>query len=202
MNTARNKRNKYVKEGAWYNSSYMSLLTLPLLFGLFYGIHHIKLSFHFPPIALAQEVTYVSPLPTGKIVVTPTPTIEVTTVPSSVPVIETSSSSDSDSLAIKAYIKEVFGKDYDKAMSLLTNPVCHENGNLNPEAVNKNLNPDGTLSSTDYGLFQINDMWQGFNHISVRFLKNYRINTDIAKEIYDENGHTFIRWTCGRAQGI
>lgn len=105
---------------------------------------------------------------------------------------------------IEAYIKTVFGKDSDKAMRLLTDRKCHENMSLDPEAVNRNwiAGQKGKYSSSDHGLFQINDRWQGFNEHSVRFLYDYKINTHIAKRIFDESGGNFSRWTCGKALGI
>lgn len=94
---------------------------------------------------------------------------------------------------IRKYIKEVFGKDYDKAMLLLTSPKCHENLKLDPAAVS---------ATGDVGLFQINRKWQGFNEHADRFLKDYKINTRMAYVIYHADGDSFKLWTCGRANGI
>ena len=94
---------------------------------------------------------------------------------------------------IVAYIKEVFGKDADKAFKLLS---C-ENSSLNPRAVNTAGNtPAG---SRDTGVFQINEYWQ---KVQYKFLLNYKVNIEIAHQIYTENGNTFERWTCGRKFGI
>lgn len=93
------------------------------------------------------------------------------------------------------YIHEVFGKDAERAFKLLTNPACHENGALNPTATN--TNSDG---STDYGLFQINSYWNGFNKPvnNERFLFDWKLNTLIAYDIFKSNHNTFDRWTCGK----
>lgn len=94
---------------------------------------------------------------------------------------------------IRAYIKEVFGQDAGKAFQLLS---C-ENSSLNPAAVNTAGNqPEG---SRDTGVFQINEYWQ---KVQYRFLLNWKINIQIAHQIYVENGHSFERWTCGRKMGI
>jgi hypothetical protein len=100
---------------------------------------------------------------------------------------------------IKAEIRRVFGEDYDKAMTLLQGKgsgTCAENKHLNPEAINDNTTWGGV--GQDIGIFQINTHWQGFNQNSVRFLKNYKINIQVAKQIFDESGGNFSRWTCGR----
>jgi hypothetical protein len=96
--------------------------------------------------------------------------------------------------AIVAYIREVFGEHSDKALLLLT---C-ENSELNPEAVNGFGNsPEGSL---DIGLFQINNYWQGVSNQA--FLRDYKINTLIAWNIYSRDGYSFKLWTCGRKLGI
>ncbi len=106
---------------------------------------------------------------------------------------------DPQSVQIENYIKEVFGKYSDKALQLLTDPRCHENGKLNPTATNYNSD-----KSIDFGLFQINSYWNGFNKEvnNARFLFDYKINTLIAWKIFSTNGYTFNRWTCGKELGI
>lgn len=94
---------------------------------------------------------------------------------------------------IRAYIKEVFGRDADKAFMVLS---C-ENSSLDPHAVNTAGNkPEG---SRDTGVFQINEYWQ---KVQYRFLLNWKINIQIAHQIYTDNGNSFERWTCGRKLGI
>ena len=94
---------------------------------------------------------------------------------------------------IRGYIKEVFGKDADKAFKVLS---C-ENAKLNPKAVNTAGNvPAG---SRDIGVFQINEYWQGVN---AKFLFEPKINVMIAHKIFTDNGHSFERWTCGRKLGV
>jgi len=62
---------------------------------------------------------------------------------------------------IEQEILDVFGQEaYPKAMLLLKGKKggCSENKGLDPEAVN--VNKDG---SKDYGVFQLNSNWHGFN---------------------------------------
>lgn len=94
---------------------------------------------------------------------------------------------------IKKEIYEVFGKDADKAMKVLS---C-ENASLNPEAVNTAGN--SPAGSRDMGIFQINEYWQGVNG---KFLLDPSINIRIARKIFIDNGGSFERWTCGRKFGI
>lgn len=90
-------------------------------------------------------------------------------------------------------IKRVFGKDADKAFQL----VACENHAMNPNAVNKwNNVPAG---SRDIGIFQINEFWQ---KTQAKFLFNWRINIEIAHQLFMENGKSFKLWTCGRNLGI
>lgn len=106
---------------------------------------------------------------------------------------------------IDAEIKQVFGDHYKKAMLLLkgdgSKGACTENAGLNPSAVNKNTD---TVQSTDYGVFQINDYWQGFRHDAKakQFLLDPHINIQVAWNIYKSNGYSFGQWTCGRIYGI
>lgn len=94
---------------------------------------------------------------------------------------------------IADFVKQTFGDDAPKAFELLS---C-ENSSLNPNAVNTAGNfPPG---SRDLGTFQINEYWQGVN---AKFLTDYKINTMIAKKIYDDSGHSFKMWSCGRRLGI
>ena len=100
-------------------------------------------------------------------------------------------------------IREVFtGEHGDKAMILLKGKDgqgCAENRALNPEAVNWNGN-----GTSDFGLFQINDHWHGFNKAvnNDRYLLDPDINIRIAWRIYEDNDYSFKLWTCGKAWGI
>lgn len=106
------------------------------------------------------------------IYITPTPFIENPT---------------KDQQTISDYIKEVFGKDADRAFKLLE---C-ENRSLNPNAVNTAGNtPAG---SRDIGVFQINEYWQGVNG---KFLFNPKINVQIAYQIFKDSGYSFKMWAC------
>lgn len=131
------------------------------------------------PVVSANEVVTIvaTPTPTTKpIVVTHTP------IPTALPNKE-----------IADIIKEVFKEDSDKAFKLLS---C-ENASLNPKAINTAGNkPKG---SKDVGVFQINEYWQGVNS---KFLLDPEINTRIAYKIFEDNGNSFERWTCGRKLGI
>ena len=144
----------------------------------------------FTPIA-CEDAFKITP-PRVARAIEPTPTVE--------PVL----ASEDQQKEIEAYIKTVFGKDSDKAMRLLTDRKCHENMSLDPEAVNRNWikGETGKYSSSDWGVFQINDKWQGFNHQSVKFLKNYKVNIEVAKQLFDESGGSFKLWTCGKVLGI
>lgn len=95
---------------------------------------------------------------------------------------------------IELEIKQVFGKYADKAFKLLE---C-ENRSLDPFAVNYNE------GSTDYGIFQINDYWQGIRHKgkAEQFLFDTSINIRIAWRIFEDDGYSFKLWTCGRKLGI
>lgn len=94
---------------------------------------------------------------------------------------------------IEQMIIDVFGEHSDKAFKLLT---C-ENPRHDPNAINTSGNyPEG---SKDVGVFQINEYWQEVNY---RFLLDPEINIRIAWKIYENNGFTFERWTCGRRLGI
>lgn len=94
---------------------------------------------------------------------------------------------------IEAYIKEVFGEDADKAF-LVTG--C-ENKALNPNAVNTAGN--FPIGSRDIGVFQINEYWQ---RTQGKFLFNWKVNVEIAHQLFEENGKSFHLWTCGRKLGV
>lgn len=95
--------------------------------------------------------------------------------------------------AVKAYVYDVFGDHADTAFELL---AC-ENNSLDPDAVNTYHNtPAG---SRDIGVFQINEYWQ---KTQAKFLFNYKINVEIAYQLYKESGNSFKLWTCGKKLGI
>lgn len=94
---------------------------------------------------------------------------------------------------IRAYVKEVFGKDSDKAFLVLS---C-ENNALNPSAVNTAGN--SPAGSRDTGVFQINEYWQKTQY---KFLLNWKVNVEIAHQLFEENGKSFKLWTCGRKLGV
>lgn len=94
---------------------------------------------------------------------------------------------------IMAYIDEIFAEDADKAYQILG---C-ENAALNPDAVNTAGN--SPAGSRDIGVFQINEYWQ---KTQGKFLFNWKINVEIAHQLYEENGKSFKLWTCGRKLNI
>lgn len=94
---------------------------------------------------------------------------------------------------ITNYIHEVFGEDAPLAFKVLS---C-ENSAMNPQAVNTAGNvPAG---SRDIGVFQINEYWQ---KTQGKFLFNWKINVEIAHQLFEENGKSFRLWTCGRKLNI
>jgi len=104
--------------------------------------------------------------------------------------------------AIEDEIRLVFGEHADKAMLLLKGRgagTCAENRGLNPDAIN--TNSDG---SKDWGVFQINDHWHGFNKAvnNKRYLTDPAINIRIAWRLFETSGYSFKLWTCGKAYGI
>lgn len=131
--------------------------------------------------ARAHEI--VSPIPAG----IESPAIQVT------PAQTTEVEETDENEQIREYIKEVFGSHADTAFKLLS---C-ENSKLNPDAVNTAGNyPEG---SRDIGVFQINEFWQ---KTQGKFLFNWRINVQIAHQLYTENGNSFKLWTCGKNLNI
>lgn len=99
---------------------------------------------------------------------------------------------------IHSYIETVFGKDAPKAFKLLQSSKCHENGKLNPEAINDNTTWGG--KGQDIGVFQISNYWQGVTNKA--FLTDYKINVNMAYNIYVRSGYSFKMWTCGKILGI
>lgn len=102
---------------------------------------------------------------------------------------------------IRKIVLDVFGKDYEKAMYLLQGKkgTCKENYNLDPKATN--VNKDG---STDWGLFQINDKWNGITHKgkAKQLLLDPEINVRVAYRIFVDSGYSFRMWSCGKVLGI
>lgn len=92
------------------------------------------------------------------------------------------------------YIHEVFGSESSRAFQLLE---C-ENKSLNPVAVHDN-EKWGQGKGKDYGIFQINNYWQGVSNQT--FLLDYKININIAYNIYHRT-NDFRMWTCGKKLGI
>lgn len=101
---------------------------------------------------------------------------------------------------VEDYIKYVFEEDADKAFLLLKgrgDGTCAENRYLDPNALNDNTEWGGR--GKDWGVFQINDSWQ---KVQSKFLLNYKVNIEIAHQLFEENGKSFKLWTCGKVYGI
>jgi len=102
---------------------------------------------------------------------------------------------------IEAYIREVFGKDADKALLLLKGKgegTCAENRNLDPNAVNDNTWWGG--KGKDWGIFQINDKYHPVYKLNLH--KDWRANVRYAYRMFVNDGYSFRRWTCGRYWGL
>lgn len=91
-------------------------------------------------------------------------------------------------------IQDVFGQYAPKAFALLD---C-ENHSLNPNAMNDNTKWGGV--GRDWGVFQINDVWQNIGNPA--FLTDYKINIRVAWRIYANAGYNFHLWSCGQRMGI
>lgn len=96
---------------------------------------------------------------------------------------------------IKQEIKDVFGVHANKAFKLLS---C-ENGKLNPLAVHDN-EKWGQGKGKDWGIFQINDHWQGVSNKS--FLTDWKINIRMAWNIYSRDHNSFKLWACSKKVGV
>lgn len=92
---------------------------------------------------------------------------------------------------IREKIAATFGEYADEAFELLK---C-ENRGLDPKATNHNK--DG---STDWGVFQLNDHWNGFNKAvrNQQFLTDPDINISIAYKLFVQSGYSFKMWACGK----
>lgn len=134
----------------------------------------------------AQEPAQPAPLPSTSIEATPEPVMEES----------------SQYEQIRQEIIEVFGEHADKAFLLLQGEGCAENRALNPNALNDNTAWGGV--GKDYGIFQINDYWQGVRHEgkAEQFLFDPSINIRIAWRLYEDDNYSFKLWTCGRYHGI
>lgn len=89
---------------------------------------------------------------------------------------------------VEEYVRYVFGDEADNALAVFR---C-ESG-LRPDA----YNPSNSNGSTDTGIAQINSI----HGIREKWLKNYKINILVAKQLFDEHGH-WGPWVCARKLGI
>lgn len=102
-----------------------------------------------------------------------------------------------DEMTIEDQIKITFGKYSDKAFTLLQGKECAENRSLNPKA--HNINND-IIRSEDFGVFQINNHWQGVSN--TKFLYDPTVNIQMAWKIFKDSGYSFKMWTCGKYYNI
>ena len=131
------------------------------------------------PVKIQKRADLISPL-----------VVEVVEAKSSVQLDNSIASTPQPEGPIEQEIYEVFGSEYyGEAMELLE---C-ENKNLDPEAVNKNK--DGSI---DYGVFQLNSHWHGFNKFvnNERYLFDPEINIRIAYRLFVTSGNSFKLWSC------
>jgi len=91
------------------------------------------------------------------------------------------------------YIIQTFGKYSDDAIA-----IANCESHLNPRAFNNNESWGGV--SQDLGVFQINKKYQGVTNSE--FLYDYKINTNIAWNIFQNRGYNWGAWTCSRTLGI
>jgi len=79
------------------------------------------------------------------------------------------------------------GKTLRDAVALM----CAESARYE-EAYHQNLDDEGKLLSTDWGLFQINDKWHPSFEMPAGFNAIY--NADYAHSMWRDNGHSFNAW--------
>ena len=94
------------------------------------------------------------------------------------PIIKVVYAKDDDN--IPTYIRHVFGDKADEALKIVG---CESK--FNPKAIG-----DGGKS---IGLFQIHTTW---HKIEPRFLKNFKINTQVAYQLFKESGNSWNLWSC------
>lgn len=109
---------------------------------------------------------------------TPQPTVAPTPIPTPIPT------------DIEGYVRYKFGNDADLALQVLE---C-ENKTLNPNAINDNTQWGGV--GVDRGYWQINNVYHP--HVSDWCASDVVCSTDYAFRMYQNDGNTFVRWTCGR----
>lgn len=171
-----NSRRKTVRKAtksSWKQSLFYYVLFFCLVAAIAQSPRFISNNNHKLISPIAQKAYAQTVKPT----ITPTPTIIVTP----------------ERQLIDEYIKQVFGSHAKDFNALLD---C-ENHARNPLAIN--TNPD-QWNSQDVGIAQINDHWQGVSNHA--FLTDWRINIDIAHNIYVRDGYSFKLWTCGRKLGL
>jgi hypothetical protein len=140
-------------------------------------------------VANASSGGEVTPTPQNNVVVSKSPELAVTiTTPEPTKPAKLTTEQEE----IIAFIKQTFGKDADEAIQIAR---C-ESG-LRPNAVNHNTDSAQTI---DYGLFQINNHWQEIDNTS--FLFDYKINTLMAKKIFDNRGGNWSAWACATKLGL
>jgi len=88
---------------------------------------------------------------------------------------------------IQNIIREYFPDVYNEAINI----AARESG-LNPGAIGQNYNAEGVPSSQDYGLFQINDRWQGPGvekaGMTMEDMLDAIKNVQYARQLYEQQG--------------
>ncbi len=156
-------------------NSIVCLVTFALAIGFLAArsiASHNDISFNVYAEAPTKIISPLAPTPTNMPI--PTPTVSQRDI-------------------ILSEVKEVFGKDAAKAEKILN---C-ENHALNPKALNDNTKWGGR--GKDWGVFQINDSWQGVSNVS--FLTDYHINIRMAYHIFKSWGN-FNAWACAKKVGL
>lgn len=173
------------------NSTFWSVVSLIFLTSIIvapltYANHKVKTG-HVVEKTYASSGGEVTPTPQNKVVDTKSPELAVT--------IEVAKPDPltSEQEEIIEFIKQTFGKD--NADDAIAIAKC-ESG-LRPKAVNHNTDSNQTI---DYGLFQINNHWQEIDNTS--FLFDYKINTLMAKKIFDNRGGNWSAWACATKLGL
>jgi hypothetical protein len=165
-----------------------SLIVLPLTYGNYkakasFGVEKTYASAGLTPTPSSQNSERVETKAALAVTIT-------TPEPTKTPAVSTEAPEEVSAVSrqqeeIIAFIKQTFGKDAEDAIK-----VARCESGLNPKAVGHNTD---AAQSTDYGLFQINDHWQGVTNTN--FLLDYKINTLMAKKIFDGRGN-WSAWVC------
>lgn len=161
--------------------SYIWVLLILIIISLFKNNGPLIFSIKYPPL--------VSPAPTDggvSVVMAAEPTVSEPTVTEPTP----TPTPKSQKQQIIEEIQSVFGREWVIAYGVA---MC-ESG-LNPKAFHENKRKDGTVWSTDFNIFQIND----FYHSKKGNIHDWKENIRIAKQIRDAS--SWNAWVCFKNGG-